>query len=70
MKHRPAARSNVHNPIRQMLEGILKPPQNHPKTMVNLGLGEPSKANGYELPAEINQAIIEIIEGESHNGYT
>jgi len=53
-----------------MLEGTLKPPQNHPKTMINLGLGEPSKANGYALPAVINQAIIDIIEGEANNGYT
>lgn len=70
MKHRPAARSNVINPIRQILENELRPPQGHPKSMINLGLGEPSKANGFELPPAINQAIIEVIESEKHNGYT
>jgi len=70
MKCRPAARSNVHNPIRRILEAELKPPQNHAKTMVNLGLGEPSKANGFDLPPAINASIIEAIESEKHNGYT
>lgn len=69
-KHVPAARSNCHNPIRQMLEGSLKPIANHPKPMINLGLGEPSRANGFDLPPVINQAIIEAIESEKHNGYT
>ncbi len=45
-------------------------PKNHPKTLCNLGLGEPSRANGFELPPAINQAIIEVIESEKHNGYT
>ena len=63
-KHVPAARSDVHNPIRQILEGELKPPQGHALPMINLGLGEPSKANGFELPAVINEAIIEVIQSE------
>ena len=70
IKHRPAARSNVHNPIRQILEGELRPPQNHEKQMINLGLGEPSRANGFELPQVINESIIEVIESETKNGYT
>lgn len=70
MKHRPAARSNVINPIRQILEGNLKVNPNHEKTLINLGLGEPSRANGFELPPVINQAIIEAVESEKHNGYT
>ena len=53
-----------------MLEGSLKPIANHPKPMINLGLGEPSRANGFDLPPVINQAIIEAIESEKHNGYT
>ena len=70
MKHRPAARSNVINPIRQILEKELKMNPNHEKTIINLGLGEPSRANGFELPPVINQAMIEAIESEKHNGYT
>lgn len=70
MKHRPADRSNVHNPIRQMLENTLRPPVGHPKKMINLGLGDPSRANGFELPHVINETIIDIIQGEAHNGYS
>ena len=69
MKHRPAARSNVHNPIRQILEGDLKPVPNHEKPMINLGLGEPSRANGFELPTVVNESIIEVIQAETSNGY-
>lgn len=70
MKHRPAARSNVINPIRQILEKELRVNPNHEKSHVGLGLGEPSRANGFELPPVINQAIIEAVESEKHNGYT
>lgn len=69
-KHTPAARSNVHNPIRQLLENEMRPPKEHAKTMINLGLGEPSKANGFELPEVINQSIIEAITSETNNGYS
>ena len=61
MKHVPAARTNVINPIRQILEAELRPNPNHEKTHVGLGLGEPSRANGFELPPVINQAIIEAV---------
>lgn len=70
IKHRPAARSNVINPIRQILEKELRPDPNHEKPHLGLGLGEPSRANGFELPPVINQAIIEAVESEKHNGYT
>lgn len=70
IKHRPAARSNVINPIRQILEKELRVDPNHEKSHVGLGLGEPSRANGFELPPVINQAIIEAVESEKHNGYT
>lgn len=69
MKHRPAARTNVHNPIRQLLEKEMVFPKNHEKSLINLGLGEPSRANGFELPPVINQALIDVVESEQHNGY-
>jgi tyrosine aminotransferase len=69
MKHEPAARTNVLNPIRVILERDMKPPQDHPLPMINLGLGEPSKAHGYTLPAEINQAMIAAVNSETANGY-
>ena len=68
-KRKPAERSEVLNPIRNILEKEMKAPQNHPLKMINLGLGEPNKANGFDLPAVINESIIEVIQSENHNGY-
>ena len=70
MKHEPAQRSNVLNPIRNILEREMKLPVAHEKPIINLGLGEPNKANGFDLPAEINESIIEVIKAETFNGYT
>jgi len=53
-----------------MLEKELKLPATPHKPMVNLGLGEPTKANGYELPPVINESLIEQIKKETANGYT
>lgn len=58
------------NPIRAILEREMKPNPDHQLKMVNLGLGEPSKANGYILDPRINEAIIETIQSETCNGYT
>ena len=52
------------------MEGNLKPPKDHPKSMINLGLGEPSRANGFELPPVINESIIQAVQSETNNGYT
>jgi tyrosine aminotransferase len=60
----------VLNPIRAILEREMKPPTDHPLPIINLGLGEPSKANGYVLDPKINEAIIETIQSETCNGYT
>lgn len=49
MKHEPAGRTNVLNPIRVILEREMKPPTEHALPIINLGLGEPSKANGFVL---------------------
>ena len=48
----------------------MKPPTDHHLSFINLGLGEPAKANGYELAPEINEAIIEVVKAETFNGYT
>lgn len=65
-----------------MLENELKLPANPHKLLINLGLGtnflmklissigEPTKANGYELPSVISEAVIETIKAETFNGYT
>jgi aspartate/methionine/tyrosine aminotransferase len=70
MKHEPAERSNVLNPIRNILEREMKPPTDHHLPIINLGLGEPTKANGFFLAPEINEAIIEAVRAETNNGYT
>jgi len=66
----PAKRSDVLNPIRNILEKEMKVPQDPPKPLVNLGLGEPSKANGFTLPEVINDSVIEIVKQGDRNGYT
>jgi tyrosine aminotransferase len=70
MKHEPSARTEVLNPIRVILEREMKPNPEHELPMINLGLGEPSKANGYVLHPKINEALIETVQSENHNGYT
>lgn len=60
-KHAASKRTDVHNLIRGMLENELKIPQNPHKPLVTLGLGEPTKANGYDLPPVINEAMIEAV---------
>lgn len=48
----------------------MKPPTDHALPMINLGLGEPSKANGYVLDPKISEAVIEAINSGVANGYT
>ena len=71
----------MYNTIRSLLEGELKIPQDPPVPIVNLGLGiqiiifnsclgEPSKANGFDLPEVISEAVIEAVKSEKHNSYT
>jgi hypothetical protein len=50
------------NPIRQMLERDMLPDPNHALPMINLGLGEPTKANGFEMPLEIENAMLEAVK--------
>jgi tyrosine aminotransferase len=69
-KHEPAQRSNVLNPIRNILEREMKIPVGHALPHIGLGLGEPSKANGYIVDPKINEAIIEAVNAETNNGYT
>lgn len=35
-----------------------------------MGLGEPNRANGYELPEVINESIKEVVDSATCNGYT
>jgi hypothetical protein len=50
MKHTPAERTNVLNPIRACLEREMKPNPDHAKSMINLGLGEPKAEHGFIVP--------------------
>jgi len=53
-----------------MLEREMKPPVGHPKTLINLGLGEPTPANGFPVPKCITDAMIEAVTSGTANGYT
>jgi tyrosine aminotransferase len=65
-KHVPSKRTDVHNLMRAMVESL---PKNPHKPLIPLGIGksmitdflagEPTKANGFDLPPVINEAIIE-----------
>ena len=69
-QHEPAERSGVVNPIRQLLERDMKPPVGHPKKLINLGLGEPTAENGFVLPSQISDALIDAVKSGTANGYT
>lgn len=68
-KFKPAKRADVLNPIRSTVEKEFKIPEGHEKELINLTLGEPTKANGYPLPDVTKEAIIEAVEAETYNGY-
>lgn len=70
IKHQPALRTDVTNPIRVFFEREVVMPQDHPLPFIGLGLGEPSIANGFTLPSVINEAIIEAVQSGTANGYT
>jgi hypothetical protein len=36
-------------------------PKDHALPFIGLALGEPTKANGYDLPEVINEALIEAV---------
>lgn len=80
-KHEPSKRTDVRNRIRALLETDLKIPSDLQQPLINLGLGihilviilpigEPSKANGFDLPPVIVEAMEEVLKGEKSNGYT
>jgi len=60
-KHEPSERSNVLNSIRNFMERSVVIPKDHPLPHVGLALGEPTKANGYDLPSVVNEALIEAV---------
>ena len=69
-KHKPSPRANVTNPIRVFFEREVIMPKDHALQYIGLGLGEPTKANGFDLPEVINEAIIEAVQSGTANGYT
>lgn len=69
-KHEPAKRTNVKNQIRHFFEREVQMPKDHPLPHIGLALGEPTKANGYDLPEVINEAVIDAVKSGTANGYT
>lgn len=66
----PSKRTNVTNLIRVFMEREVTFPKDHALPFIGLALGEPTKANGYDLPETINEALIEAIQSGTYNGYT
>ena len=69
----------MHNRIRSLLESDLRIPDKLHKPLINLGLGkfnkvkysgEPSKANGFDLPSVIGDSVIEVVKSGNYNGYS
>lgn len=59
--------SRTFNPIRAIVDS-LKPPQDHPKTLLNLALGDPT-AHGLSPPSVLIEAVKECLESNGANGY-
>lgn len=70
MKHEPPAATDLFSPIRYMVETYLIFPKPPHKSVINMGLGEPTKENGFDIPKEAADAVIEAVQSEKYNGYT
>lgn len=56
------------NPIRNIVDN-LNPPKNHPKKILNLALGDPTVHGNLNTPQVMVDAVKEIVEKHSANGY-
>lgn len=58
----------THNPIRHIVDN-LTPPQNHPKKMLNLALGDPTVHGNLFCPTVLQDNIHDLLSKSSANGY-
>lgn len=56
------------NPIRNIVDN-LNPPQNHPKKLLNLALGDPTVHGNLFAPDVLNDAITNLLARGTANGY-
>ncbi len=56
------------NPIRNIVDN-LNPPQNHPKKILNLALGDPTVHGNLQCPKVIDDAVQETLLKHNANGY-
>eukprot|EP01040_Poterioochromonas_malhamensis_P009236 gene9235-10025_t len=58
----------THNPIRNIVDN-LNPPQNHPKRMLNLALGDPTVHGNLFCPSVLADAVHDLLSRNVANGY-
>jgi tyrosine aminotransferase len=58
----------THNPIRHIVDN-LNPPQNHPKKMLNLALGDPTVHGNLFCPTVLQETIHDLLSRSVANGY-
>lgn len=56
------------NPIRNIVDN-LNPPQNHPKKLLNLALGDPTVHGNLHCPVVLEEAVKSLLSVGSANGY-
>lgn len=56
------------NPIRNIVDN-LNPPQNHPKKILNLALGDPTVHGNLECPTLFSETIKGLLDENAANGY-
>lgn len=56
------------NPIRNIVDNLV-PPQNHPKSFLNLALGDPTLHGNLGCPTELKDGIREALKTDRANGY-
>ena len=58
----------THNPIRNIVDN-LNPPQNHPKKLLNLALGDPTVHGNLFCPTVLADSVHDLLTRNAANGY-
>lgn len=58
----------TNNPIRNIVDN-LNPPENHPKKLLNLALGDPTVHGNLQCPNVLTESIKNLLSVNSANGY-
>ena len=72
-KHPSSAETDIIYPISHFIYEVAKFDKNatekHGKRIINLSYGEPTKENGYHIPAVLTEAVVEAAQHGGNNGY-